>query len=111
MGDDVAGPSSLELGYLRREPKGSGHRPPQDGPARLRSWLWVVVLVGVLAALAIAVVTLREGGGNAITCTLTCDAESDRLTAATSSGEFTLERTMTLGPRFRSRSGEGEARR
>ena len=60
MADFVSGPSSSELGYLRREPRGSGHRPQQDGPSRLRSWLWVVVLVGVLVVLAIVVVFTLE---------------------------------------------------
>lgn len=56
MGDDVSGPSSLELGYLRREPQGSGHMKPRNRPAIRRRWFLAAALVGALVILAVALV-------------------------------------------------------
>jgi hypothetical protein len=55
----IDGPSSEQLGYLRREPEGSPRRPQQDRPTRRRRWLWVALPAGVLVLLAVTRVVTR----------------------------------------------------
>jgi hypothetical protein len=59
VGGAIDSPNAEQLGYLRHEPHGSPGVPPQDGRARWRRWLWVALLAGVLAALAVTLVLTR----------------------------------------------------